>query len=145
MFQASVQLFRNAYSDIPTPVWWLSLVMFVNRSGTMVIPFLTVYLTTQGYSLTQAGYIMGAFGIGSILGGYLGGRLTDAFGSYYVQFASLILNGIMFIILGQMNSLWEYAICIFVLTHIAAKQAEKRLDGGFHFFCVSFCVLQIFV
>ena len=118
MLQASVQLYKNAYSGIPRPVWWLALVMFVNRSGTMVIPFLTVYLTTKGYTLTQAGYVMAAFGGGSILGSYLGGKLTDKFGPYYIQFFSLLLNGIMFIVLGQMTTLAQYAVCIFVLSSV---------------------------
>lgn len=84
----------------------------------MVIPFLTVYLTSRGHSLTEAGYVMGAFGLGSIVGGYLGGRLTDRFGSFYVQFASLFLNGALFIVLGQMQTLVQYAICIFFLSSL---------------------------
>jgi predicted MFS family arabinose efflux permease len=115
MIQASAQLYKNAYTGIPKPVWWLAIVMFVNRSGTMVIPFLTVYLTHKGYSLQQAGYVMGAFGLGSVAGGYIGGRLTDRFGSFYVQFGSLFLNGVLFIVLGQMQTLWQYALCIFLL------------------------------
>lgn len=118
MLQASLQLYRNAYSGLSKQMWWLALVMFINRSGTMVIPFLTVYLTSKGYSLAQAGYVMAAFGCGSILGGYLGGRFTDRFGHYYVQFFSLLLNGILFIILGQMQTLLQFAICIFVLSSL---------------------------
>lgn len=113
-----MQLYKNAYTGIPQPVWWLAVVMFVNRSGTMVIPFLTVYLTHQGYTLAEAGYVMGAFGLGSIVGGYLGGRLTDRFGAFYVQFGSLFLNGALFIVLGQMQTLWQYAACIFVLSSL---------------------------
>jgi predicted MFS family arabinose efflux permease len=136
MLQASVQLYKNAYTGIPRPVWWLAAVMFVNRSGTMVIPFLTVYLTHRGYSLEQAGYVMGAFGLGSIVGGYLGGRLTDRFGSFYVQFGSLFINGILFIVLGGMQTLWQYAICIFLLSSLgeafrpanAAAIAEYSTD-----------------
>ncbi|HEX8316611.1 MAG TPA: MFS transporter [Flavisolibacter sp.] len=118
MLQASAQLYKNAYSGIPRPVWWLALVMFVNRCGTMVIPFLTVYLTTRGFTLAQAGYVMAAFGGGSIIGSYLGGRLTDKFGSYHVQVFSLLLNGVMFIVLGQMQTLAQYAVCIFVLSSV---------------------------
>jgi predicted MFS family arabinose efflux permease len=118
MFQSSIQLYRNAYSGLSRSMWWLSLVMFINRCGTMVIPFLTVYLTSQGFSLAQAGYVMAAFGGGSILGGYIGGRLTDRFGHFYVQFFSLLLNGILFIILGQMHTFWQYASCIFVLSSL---------------------------
>src|SRR5215212_5614229 len=105
MFQATLQLYRNAYSGLSRSMWWLALVMFINRSGTMVIPFLTVYLTSKGYSLAQAGYVMGAFGIGSIVGGYLGGILTDRFGHFYVQVFSLLFNGLLFIVLGYMRSL----------------------------------------
>ena len=118
MFQASVQLYRNAYSGLSRQMWWLALVMFINRSGTMVIPFLTVYLTSKGYTLAQAGYVMAAFGCGSILGGYLGGRLTDRFGYYYVQVFSLLLNGILFIVLGQMQTLLQFMVCIFVLSSL---------------------------
>lgn len=118
MLQASAQLYKNAYTGIPRPAWWLALVMFVNRSGTMVIPFLTVYLTHEGYTLREAGYVMGAFGLGSIVGGYLGGKLTDRFGSFYIQFLSLFINGIFFIVLGQMHTLWQYAACIFLLSSL---------------------------
>jgi predicted MFS family arabinose efflux permease len=99
-------------------MWWLALVIFINRSGTMVIPFLTVYLTHQGYTLAQAGYVMGAFGLGSILGGYLGGRMTDKVGHFYVQVFSLLLNGILFLVLGQMQTLSQFMICIFVLSSL---------------------------
>ena len=118
MLQASIQLYRNAYSGLSRPMWWLALVMFINRCGTMVIPFLTIYLTHKGFSLAQAGYVMGAFGAGSILGGYLGGRLTDKFGHLYVQVASLALNGILFIVLAQMQTLAQLMFCIFVLSSL---------------------------
>jgi MFS family permease len=118
MLQASLNLYRNAYSGLSKQMWWLALVMFINRSGTMVIPFLTVYLTSKGYSIAQAGYVMACFGGGSILGGYIGGRLTDKFGHYYVQVFSLMLNGILFIVLGQMQTLLQFMICIFVLSSL---------------------------
>ena len=83
----------------------------------MVIPFLTVYLTNEmHYTIGQAGMIMGLFGAGAMLGGYLGGRLTDKIGFYPIQFWSLILNGVMFFILGQMHSLLQLGICIFILS-----------------------------
>ena len=118
MLQASAHLYKNAYSGIPRPVWWLAVVMFVNRCGTMVIPFLTVYLTTQGFSLSEAGYVMAAFGAGSIIGSYVGGKLTDRIGSFHVQVFSLLLNGVMFIVLGQMHTLAQFAVCIFILSSV---------------------------
>jgi predicted MFS family arabinose efflux permease len=118
MLQSSLRLYRQAYSGLSRPIWWLSLVIFVNRSGTMVIPFLTVYLTLKGYSITQAGMIMGIFGLGAITGGYLGGWLTDKFGSFHVQFFSLFFNGVLFIILGYMVELWQIGLLVFLLSSI---------------------------
>ena len=84
----------------------------------MVIPFLTVYLTQKGYSLAQAGYVMAAFGSGAIVGGFVGGIFTDRYGHFYVQVVSLLLNGILFLVLGQMQTLLQIGICIFVLSSL---------------------------
>jgi len=89
------------------------MVMLVNRSGTMVLPFMSIYLTTpeMGYSIGQAGLVMGLFGLGAVAGGFFGGRITDRTGFYPVQVATLLGGGILFIILGQMES--YPLICLF--------------------------------
>jgi predicted MFS family arabinose efflux permease len=92
--------------------------MLINRSGAMVIPFLTVYLTGIGYSLNQAGLMMGVFGVGSFVGGYVGGRLTDRFGFFYVQVFSLLCNGLLFILLGYLKTLGAIGTCIFALSSL---------------------------
>jgi predicted MFS family arabinose efflux permease len=133
MLQTSLQLYRNAYSGLSRPIWWLSLVIFINRSGTMVIPFLTVYLLEKGYTLGQAGFVMGAFGTGAILGGLIGGYLTDRFGHFPVQVLSLMLNGILFIILGQMQTLVQITCCIFILSTLgeAFRPANSAAIAAF--------------
>jgi predicted MFS family arabinose efflux permease len=99
-------LYKQAYSGLSRATWLLSTVMLVNRSGTMVVPFMTIYLTSRamGYSIAQAGLVMGIWGLGAICGGFLGGRLTDRWGFHRVQLAALTGGGIFFIILGQVKS-----------------------------------------
>ncbi|MEK7225946.1 MAG: MFS transporter, partial [Bacteroidota bacterium] len=46
MITATAKTYRNAYSGLSKQTWLLSLIMLINRSGTMVIPFMTLYLTT---------------------------------------------------------------------------------------------------
>ena len=116
MFPAIIQLYKNAYSSVPKPMWWLALVILVNRAGTMVIPFLTVYLTSKGYSLVQAGMVMAIFGCGGIVGGYLGGVLSDRLGFFSVQVVSLLFNGVLFFLLGRMQTLPQIMSCVFVLS-----------------------------
>lgn len=78
----------------------------------MVVPFLTLYLTNyHHFSIAKAGIVMGLFGAGAIAGGFLGGRLTDKFGFYPVQLATLSGGGLFFIILGLMPT--YSLICIF--------------------------------
>jgi hypothetical protein len=47
MIKSSIAVYRNAYVGLSGAIWWLALVMFVNRAGTMVLPFLTVYLRDE--------------------------------------------------------------------------------------------------
>jgi predicted MFS family arabinose efflux permease len=113
MFAKTASLYKNAYSGLSPATWWLSLIMLVNRSGTMVVPFMSIYLTSpsMGYSIGQAGIVMGLFGLGAIAGGFLGGRITDRTGFYPVQVGTLVGGGILFIVLGQMKS--YPLICLF--------------------------------
>ena len=115
-----LRVFYNAFRGLSANVWLLALVTFINRSGTMVIPFMTVYLTVdRQFTLQQAGWVMGAFGLGSLLGAWIGGKLTDTIGFYKVQFWSLFLSGFVFIALMFLKSLVALAIGVFVLSSIA--------------------------
>ncbi len=106
MLTATAKTYRNAYSGLSKQTWLLSLIMLINRSGTMVIPFMTLYLTSaeMGYSVGEAGIVFGLFGAGAFCGAWLGGRLTDKIGFYPVQLFTLTVGGILFMILGQMKT-----------------------------------------
>ncbi len=110
------KIYKNAYSGLSPATWWLSLVMLINRSGTMVVPFMTLYMTQAlHYNIAKAGMVMAIFGAGAICGGFLGGKLTDKFGFYNIQLSALLCGGTMFIVLGQMTDYASICICTFVL------------------------------
>lgn len=77
----------------------------------MVVPFLTLYLTSMGYSISKAGIVFAFFGLGAFSGAYVGGRLTDKIGFYQVQIMTLLGGGTMFFVLAQMKTYW--LICLF--------------------------------
>ncbi|MXS70162.1 MFS transporter [Flavobacteriaceae bacterium W22] len=71
----------------------LALVMLINRSGSMVLPFLGVYMTAHlKFSIENTGIVLSFFGIGSVIGSWFGGFITDKFGEYRVQYLSLLLS-----------------------------------------------------
>lgn len=93
-----IQLYRNSFSGLNTNSWLLALVQLVNRAGTMVVPFMSMYMTQHiGVSITRAGIVMACFGIGSIVGAYFGGKLTDRIGFYNVMLLSLFFGGLSYI------------------------------------------------
>jgi predicted MFS family arabinose efflux permease len=117
MLSATASLYRNAFNGLSKNTWYLSIVMLVNRSGTMVIPFMTMYCTQKlHFTLPQAGIVMSLFGAGAIAGAYIGGRITDKFGFYSQQLASLLLGGIMFIVTGFLRTYLSLCIGTFILS-----------------------------
>src|ERR1700712_2527777 len=117
MLFSPIQLYKQAYSGLSRNSWYLCLVMFINRSGTMVVPFMTIYChKVLHFTLPQAGYIMGFFGAGSIFGALIGGKVTDKRGFYYVQIFALLSGGILFILLGFQKTFITIGISSFILS-----------------------------
>lgn len=115
-----LKLYQNSFKGLSTQVWWLSLITLINRSGTMVIPFLSLYLTENlKFTLSNVGWIMTAFGLGSVCGSWLGGKLSNKFGFYKVMFWSLVLSGLMFIGLQFITSFIGICIAIFFIMLVA--------------------------
>ena len=118
MLTATINLYKNAYTGVNRRMWLLGVVMLINRSGTMVLPFMTLYCKHIGYSTKQAGYVVAIYGIGSLVGAFIGGKISDRFGFYYTQFFALFCGGILFLTLGQMNTYFSICISTFFLSMV---------------------------
>lgn len=115
-----VRLYIDSYKGLSTAAWLLALVMLINRIGSMVIPFLGIYMSSElNFSKTQVGIILGCFGIGSVCGSFIGGWLTDKFGNFKVQSLSLISVIPIFLVLPNFRTFEGLAFMIFVLSLIA--------------------------
>ncbi|MDG3581456.1 MFS transporter [Galbibacter pacificus] len=106
----------SSFQGLSREVWWLSLITLINRAGTMVIPFLSLYLTQKlHFTLSDVGWIMSSFGLGSVVGSWLGGKFTDKIGYYRVMALSLVLSAFCFIGLQFLQSFWGICFGIFVV------------------------------
>ncbi|PKA82203.1 putative MFS family arabinose efflux permease [Ulvibacter sp. MAR_2010_11] len=117
------KLYTNYISNfkgLSREIWLLSLVTFINRAGAMVIPFLSLYLVNaKGFTLPQVGWIMTCFGLGSLTGTWIGGKLTDTIGFYKVIILSLFLGGVGFIFLQFIDTFYGFCAAIFSLILVA--------------------------
>jgi len=93
-----LELYRNSFTGLSKDVWSIALIYLVNRCGEMVIPFMSVYLTTQlGFGKTETGIVLFCFGLGALVGSNLGGHLSDVIGNFKVMVISLAGCGLGFI------------------------------------------------
>ncbi|MCA9215337.1 MAG: MFS transporter [Planctomycetales bacterium] len=78
------------YLELPTAVHILCLGTLLNRAGSFVIIFLTIYTSEKlGFGVTFAANCIGVFGIGSIVASMIGGQLADRLGRKPVMLFAL--------------------------------------------------------
>lgn len=118
--QRIIRLYIDSYKGLSPAAWLLALVMLINRMGSMVIPFLGIYMSSElNFTKSQVGLVLGCFGIGSVCGSWLGGWLTDKLGNFKVQTMSLLLVIPLFLILPLFRTFEGLAGMIFILSLVA--------------------------
>ena len=123
------RFYSQLFIGLPREVWLLCLVTFVQRSGTMVLPFLTLYLTQrQGFSVQEAGGVLSLYGVGAIVGSYIGGWLSDRIGSVTAQVVSLSLATVALVGLGAMHS--PLSIVVAVVLWSIASESMRPANGA---------------
>ncbi len=86
----------------------------------MVLPFLSKYLKEDlHFSYGEVGWIMVSFGLGSMAGSWLGGKLSDQVGFYKIMVFSLFTSGLMFFGLQFITSFWGLCIGMFSIMVVA--------------------------
>jgi len=120
MLKNALTHYINNFRGFTREVWILAIITFINRAGTMVLPFLSKYLKEDlHFSYNQVGWIMVAFGFGSMLGSWLGGKLSDKIGFYKIMIFSLFTSGVSLFFVQYITTFWALCVAMFVLMTIA--------------------------
>ncbi|HZD16658.1 MAG TPA: MFS transporter [Actinomycetota bacterium] len=96
---------RRNLRAMPPSAWVLFAGSFVNRLGTFVLPFITIYLTRRGYSAPQAGIAIAGYGLGGLLSQVTGGLLADRIGRKNAIATSMLSAGLLTLALWRATSL----------------------------------------
>ncbi len=88
---------KNPYSglkNIPKNIWILAAATLINRSGTMVLPFIALYANqVLNASKSDAGIVLAVYGVGAFLSAPFSGRLSDKIGTMRQMKISLFSTG----------------------------------------------------
>ena len=111
---------RESFSGLTRQVWLLAFANFINRCGAMVLGFLTIYLTKElKFSVESAGFAMACFGIGAVFGNFIGGILTDKWGSFDIMKISLTFNGIILFVMMFVTEYWTMCGTLFFFSLVS--------------------------
>ena len=115
-----ISLYKSSFSNLEKNIWILSFASFINRSGSMVLLFTSLYLTKElHFSISQAGLIMSMYGIGSIIGSYLGGWLTDRINFFYLLVFSQVISGLILLLMIVGKTAIEISAIVFFYALVA--------------------------
>jgi len=124
MIKSITKTYKESFSGLSRETWILSTVILVNRSSSMAVPFMSLYMTQYLHRPpSDAGLIIALFGIGAILGAVAGGKLTDVIGFSAVQIFSSVIGGAFFIFFSMLTNF--HLLCIFTLVIAFFSEAFK--------------------
>lgn len=108
------------YLNLPRAVYVLCLGTFINRAGTLVLPFLTIYLGDQrGLGRQFATQAMGLYGAGAIVGSLAGGYLADRWGRRTVMLGALLGGAGLILLFGTLTSRWSILVTLLAFSTVA--------------------------
>ena len=120
MLQKAFNKYIANFRGFSREIWILTLVTFINRAGTMVLPFLSKYMREDlNFSYNEIKWVLISFGFGSILGSWLGGKLSDKIGFYKIMIFSLLTSGVAFFGLQFVTSFKGLVIAMFLIMTVA--------------------------
>ncbi|MCH7549180.1 MAG: MFS transporter [Candidatus Krumholzibacteriota bacterium] len=111
---------------LPRTAWILFGGALVNRFGSFVLVFLVLYLKDSGYSVTQAGLTMSAYGVGAVGAAAVGGYLADTFGRRNTIVLSMALSAVGMLALSRADSLASFI----ALAIVAGATSELYRPAG---------------
>jgi MFS family permease len=108
--------FKSLTEGLPPTYWILWTGTLINRLGGFVIPFLTLYLTSQReIPVSQAALMVSFFGAGSFIAQLIGGELTDRLGRRPVMLTSFLVTPAAMIALGLSRATPLIAVLTFAV------------------------------
>ncbi len=94
--------------------------MLINRMGSLILPFLTLYTTKElGWTTVKAGIAASCFGIGSMLGALVGGWLVDKLGYWKVIMIGQFGAAIGFACLPFFTSFYPLCLALFLASFVS--------------------------
>lgn len=136
---------NKIYHEFPRLFWVVVGVSFIDRvGGTLLFPFFALYITQKfNVGMTEAGVLLGISSLFGLVGGTIGGALTDKLGRKQLILFGLVFSAVSTLSFGLVNEirvLYPLMVVVGLLSSVAhpAHDAmiadilpEKQRQEGF--------------
>lgn len=100
---------------LPKNIWLISIASLINRSGTMVIVFLTLYVSQGlGEEPTNAGLVVAVYGLGAFVSAPFVGRLGDKIGELLLMKISLFGSAVFLFVFSFISNYYFILLLSFL-------------------------------
>lgn len=127
-------IYVDSFKGLNNDIYVFGLMMLINRIGTLILPFLTLYITKElGWTTVDAGTATMWFGLGSLAGALIGGEMTDKIGYYKTMAISLFSASVFFYGLQFVSEFYMFCGFLF-LSSLLADIIRPALWTGLTYF-----------
>jgi MFS family permease len=92
--------------------------VFVNRLGAFLQIFLVLFLTHRGFSAGQAGFALGVYGAGSVLGSFAGGWLSDRLSPRAATLISMLGSAALIVSILYIDVYWAIVLAVLLASSV---------------------------
>ncbi|MHA1519004.1 MAG: MDR family MFS transporter [Promethearchaeota archaeon] len=116
--------------EFPKTFWVLIFATFIDRlGGFLLFPFFAIYVSDKfSASMTEVGFLFMAMSLGSMVGSFIGGAITDKVGRKSVMIFGLVVSGLGSILMGLVNDLNSFYILAVVLGLLGDVAGPARMS-----------------
>ena len=115
-FIQAVKKYFFSYQGIPTECWIMITFTLLNAVAVGICFFLSLYfVTTLNFSMFMVGFLMSSYGMGTVVGGLVSGKMCDLFSLRKIIIFSLFLQCLSFFLLTKIHVFNLLIIVLFLL------------------------------
>ena len=110
----------SSNNKYPTVFWYFFIATFINKAGSLIMPFLSCYLNDgMNYNYEDTGWVFFFLGLGTVFGTFFSGWFVDNFGSRKVILFSLTSSALFLIIMSFTSNFTLFCFLVFCFSFTA--------------------------